>query len=190
MRARQRKRRKQPRAGTYRAETCGGATSGGGGGRRARPRETRTGKTCPGHRAGKSVNNALDRVRQTARRNREEKFTDKYAIKYEKMNYVLDADIRGFRRHLPRMAGQISSNTGSWFGCRHASSVGCRQPRTVIPGPTSGLTVGPEAGTQCGSSARWGLYGGRPAPSELRAVPTVKCAGINRLGEGNERVLR
>ncbi len=39
---------------------------------------------------------------------------------------------------------------------------------------SSGLTVGPEAGTQCGSSARWGLYGGRPDPLELRAVPTVK----------------
>ncbi len=54
----------------------------------------------------------------------------------------------------------------------------CESRVCSIPSRMCASTPGPEAGAQCGSAARWDLYGGPPA----RAVPTVipKTAKVER----------
>src|SRR5215216_1152533 len=69
-------------------------------------------------------------------------------------------------RRLSVAASARGSAGSAWTASRRD---GCRPPAWCIPSPTRAFAFGPEAGAQCGSSARWDLCGGPPA----RAVPTA-----------------
>ena len=64
-------------------------------------------------------------------------------------------------------AANATGSTGS--GWSASPPDGFRLPASCIPTPRRASTFAPEAGAQCGSSARWDLCGGPPA----RAVPTA-----------------
>jgi hypothetical protein len=82
----------------------------------------------------------------------------------KKVNWLLDADIRGF----------FDAIDHGWlvkFIEHRIAGDGSPPPACCIPGLTSASTFGPEARAQCGSSARWDPCGGRPEPDGAKGRP-------------------
>jgi hypothetical protein len=96
---------------------------------------------------------ALDRVRQTARRNRNARFI-------KKVNWVFDAAIGGFHTINHQWPMQFLEHR-----------IG-NKPQSCIPGRRTGLTPRPEVGARCGNPARRVLCGGRPE-SEMDEGPSL-----------------
>ena len=89
--------------------------------------------------------------------------------------YAVPGNSKAVGAFRPRRAALAAGATApqpahrlNWERMNRLATGGCRLPASCIPSPACASTPVPEAGAQCGSSARWDLCGGPPA----RAVPT------------------